>query len=219
MAKKGRIHVESGGSATDIMTALIGCLILILLGILVIVLVSQALIIITDPDHSQIVSVVDSKVDGFRETKAFPNGNTEKEPVYVDVHRDRVEIHRYPYDPQVIRQRELMVPGNPFDKILDQVAEDAANRYVVFLIRPNASQLGRQLREGVSKKGGIDIGVELFRSDQIVDHVSASAILREEEKKNRLEKMKGEGGGSPASNPPSATSSEPPPSAPITPAD
>ena len=109
MARKAASKIQAGGSGTDIMTSLIGCLILILLGILVIIFVSQVLVIITEPDNKDILSVVESKVDGFRESKAFPHGNRFKEPTYVDVYQNKVVIH--PGDIEV-PQRELYQKQN-----------------------------------------------------------------------------------------------------------
>jgi hypothetical protein len=193
--RKGRQSVsENGSSATDIMTALIGCLILILLGILLIILVAQSLIQITDPEKSQIVSVVPSNVDGFREDKAFPRGNTEKEPTYVDVRRDRVEIHRPEYAaPLVVSHRELRREANPLDEVINLVVENAASEYVVFLVRPDGAKLARTLRAGVKDKR-IDVGWELFDSKRVVDNVSATAKLkREMAEKKRLEMLNPDG--------------------------
>jgi len=208
--RKGRQTTgDNGGSATDIMTALIGCLILILLGILVIVLVTQALIMITDPDKSQIVSVVPSNVDGFREDKAFPKGNTEKEPTYVDVRRDRVEIHRPEYAaPLIVSHRELRREGNPLEEVINLVVENASTEYVVFLVRPDGAKLARNLRAGVKEKR-IDVGWELFDSKREVNHVSATAKLKREiAEKKRLEMMN-QGGASPT--PPGTPTGQPTP--------
>jgi len=193
--RKGRQSLsENGSSATDIMTALIGCLILILLGILLIILVAQSLIMITDPEKSQIVSVVPSNVHGFPEDKAFPKGNTEKEPTYVDVRRDRVEIHRPEYaSPLVVSHRELHRAGNPLEEVINIIVENASAEYVVFLVRPDGAKLARTLRAGVKEKR-IDVGWELFDSKRIVDHVSATAKLKREiAEKKRLEMLNQDG--------------------------
>ncbi len=177
MGKKRKASAASAGggsSAMDIMTSLIGCLILILLGILVIVLVSQIMVALADPDNKQVSSVVESQVDGFRESDAFPEGNVYKEPLYVDVHPDKVVV--YPYDAE-FSQRRIIFETTDYDTMLEVVASRPDKEYVLFLVRPQASRvynllrrrieaLNRTLRDASSQ---IDMGMELYESDREVD--------------------------------------------------
>ena len=79
MARKAASKFQAGGSGTDIMTSLIGCLILILLGILIMVFITETVMVIAEPDNKSVQSVVKSHVEGFPESKAFPHGNRFKE--------------------------------------------------------------------------------------------------------------------------------------------
>jgi hypothetical protein len=167
------------------MTSLIGCLILILLGILIIIFVAQVLVVITEPDNKDIVSVVESRVDGFRESKAFPDGNLVKEPTYIDVHQNMVIIHPGQTE---IPQRELFLPKNRLTDILDEIRKDAENQYVILLVRPRAAKLQRYLRDQVIAQYNLDIGIELFESARPVEHVSSTRKLLQEQKEADAEK-------------------------------
>jgi hypothetical protein len=174
MGKRRKTKGDDRGSGTDIMTSLIGCLILILLGILIIIFVAQVLVVITEPDNKDIVSVVESRVDGFRESKAFPDGNLVKEPTYIDVHQNMVVIHPGQTE---IPQRELFLPKNRLTDILDEIRNDAENQYVILLVRPRAAKLQRYLRDQVISQYNLDIGIELFESARPVEHVSSTRKL------------------------------------------
>ena len=186
MSKRKNVALGQGsGSGTDIMTSLIGCLILILLGILIIIFVAQVLVVITEPDNKDIVSVVESRVDGFRESKAFPDGNLVKEPTYIDVHQNMVIIHPGQTE---IPQRELFLPKNRLTDILDEIRKDAENQYVILLVRPRAAKLQRYLRDQVISQYNLDIGIELFESARPVEHVSSTRKLLQEQKEADAEK-------------------------------
>lgn len=183
--RKNRALGSGGGSGTDIMTSLIGCLILILLGILIIIFVAQVLVVITEPDNKDIVSVVESRVDGFRESKAFPDGNLIKEPTYIDVHQNMVVIHPGQTE---IPQRELFLPENRLTDILEEIRKDAENQYVILLVRPRAAKLQRYLRDQVIAQYNLDIGIELFESARPVEHVSSTRKLLEAQKEAASER-------------------------------
>ncbi len=178
MGRRGKGGPKAGGdSAVDIMTALIGCLILILIGILVIVLVTQTMIIIVTPDEKDIKSVVTSSVDGMREENAFPFGNREKEPTYIDVHANRIVILDYDAakGDVEISARELETPGNLFETKVLELEADKANQYAVLLVRPGAPILSRRLRKILHDDRHIDLGYELVSSTDVFEgHRSAT---------------------------------------------
>jgi hypothetical protein len=165
---------SNGTSAGDIMTSLIGCLIFILLGIMIMVLVSQVLVAVADPDGKQVISVVESHVDGFRESEAFPEGNIFKEPLYVDVHPDKVVV--YPYDAE-FSQRSIIFETTDYDTMLEVVASRPDKEYVLFLVRPQASRVYNLLRRRIEAfnrtlrdpSTHIEMGMELYESDRKVD--------------------------------------------------
>ncbi|MFT5123472.1 MAG: hypothetical protein ACI9TH_001739 [Kiritimatiellia bacterium] len=194
MPKRNYNLTDGGGSGTDIMTSLIGCLILILLGILMIIFVAQVLVVITEPDNKSIVSVVESKVDGFRESKAFPDGNREKEPTYIDVHQNMVIVHPGQTE---IPQRELFQPKNRLTDILEQIHEDPENQYVILLVRPRAAKLQRYLKDTVIAKYNLDIGIELYESAREVEHVSSTRQLLQKKKQAAAEAEAAGTGGAP----------------------
>lgn len=182
MGKRRQSGDEGGGSsAMDIMTALIGCLILILLGILVIVLVSQVLIAIVSPDDKEVRTMVDSNVAGFPESRAFPKGNTHKEPLYIDVHPNHLVLIGYD---RTVQAREIYFPDNDYDTALDTVSSRADLEYVLFLVRPGATELYRSLLEKIDYHNStskqelrVQYGMELFEAGR---EVKIEEALREQ---------------------------------------
>lgn len=201
----GRRRSHSGNSgngsssATDLMTCLIGCLILVFIGILLMVFIAQSLIKISDTTNAKIITVTPSMVDGFREDRAFPQGNIAKEPTYLDVRRDKVVIHP---NNIVVEQRDLFVsrraakkgelnfdftPDGDLDRLTRNIQENATGEYVVMLVRPGAADISKKISE-VLRARQIDVGRELYSSDRLVEHVSKTReyyrLKREAEKNN-----------------------------------
>ncbi len=147
----------------DMMSALIGCLILILIGILLIIMVSQALIVIVQPDDVDVEAVVVSNVAALsEESNAFPHGNKEKEPWYFDVHQHKVGVYPGSWE---MPTRELNTPGNKIEQKLKQIASVKEKDYVVLLIRPNGAEVARKIKKMVTERYHIDVGTELFESN------------------------------------------------------
>ena len=214
MSNRRTEAIEGGGSGTDIMTSLIGCLILILLGILMIVFVSQVLVMITEPDNKEILSVVESKVDGFRESKAFPDGNLFREPTYIDVHQNKIVIHP---GEEVVTQRELYQKQNAFFKLLDEIKGNHQNESIILLVRPRAAGLKRYLQQIVKEDYKLDLGVELYESAREVEHVSSTRELLKKQQADAAKKTKEARalGGKALKNDPAPE--EPKPAQPVTP--
>jgi hypothetical protein len=183
MAVRRRKRNEGGGSgtggstATDIMTSLIGVMILVLIGILLTTVITQAVVVLADPNTKEIVSVLESKVDGFPEERAFPHNQDMKEPIYLEVWKDRVIIHPKLKDADVVTQMQLRNKDNELAKRVEEVAANAGDFYFVLVVRPGAAQLGRQLRD-VMRNKGVDVGVDLFDSKRVMEHVSQTTENR-----------------------------------------
>jgi hypothetical protein len=155
MAKRASQAVEmdlSSFMAVLIMT--IGCM--------VVILVSNVIIIISNPENTTITSIVKSALTEGQDP--FPQGNKAKEPSYIDVRRDRLVI--YPGE-SIVPIRDLQLEGNEFEKLLDRVAANIADEYVVLLCRPGSVVVSRQLQKNISQRG-IELGVELFEQDREV---------------------------------------------------
>ncbi len=190
---------NGSGSATDLMTCLIGCLILVFIGILLMVFIAQSLIKISDTTNAKIITVTPSMVDGFREDRAFPQGNIAKEPTYLDVRREKVVIHP---NNIVVEQRDLFVskrpqkkgelnydftPDGDLDRLTRNIQDNATGEYVVMLVRPGAADISKRISD-LLRQRGIDVGRELYASDRLVEHVSKTReyyrLKREAEKKS-----------------------------------
>jgi len=189
MGGRKRRNEEGSDASMDMMTALIGCLILILIGILVIIMVSQALIVVVSPDSQKVQAIQTSAVDGLPEDKAFPDGNIDKEPTYIDVHRDHLVI--YPGKKTVTR-RQLEKDGNAFERKIKALSKQRAERYVVFMVRPYAAKLARTLRKKVIEEDLLDVGTELVNSKFVFAHDSKTEELLEKELKEQEEAEKAE---------------------------
>jgi hypothetical protein len=165
-----------GSAATDIMTSLIGIMILVLIGILLTTVITQAVVVLADPTQKDVVTVLQSQVDGFPEERAFPHGNDKKQPIYLEVVKDKVIIHPGKAE---VSQRELRQPDNLVAKKIDEAATNADDYYFVLVIRPGAALLGRQLRTEIRKRG-LDVGVDLFDSARQLEHVSKTEESRKQ---------------------------------------
>jgi hypothetical protein len=211
--KEMNIGGSGGTTASDIMTSLIGVMILVLIGILLTTIITQAIVVIADPNTKDVVSVLTSEVDGFPESKAFPHGNKDVEPVYVEVFRDHILIHPKNL---VLTQRDLALKGNLLALEIDRVASDAVKSYFVLMVRPGGAQVARALRTEIRKRG-VEVGVDLLESTRQMTHVSQTTEARRKmmEAINRRNKGGGAAPGSPApvtpapSVPPASTPSPP----------
>ncbi|HBA83065.1 MAG TPA: hypothetical protein DCZ95_03125 [Verrucomicrobia bacterium] len=167
--------------------------ILMLIGVLMIMLVSNVLTIISNPENIKITSIPVSanlsEKQGEEEGKVspFPFGNKNKEPSYIDVHRDRMIL----YDPdpvlkdQVVALRDLEQEGNSFEKLLTRVETNKANDYIILLARPRSAIVVRRLKK-VIRDRGVDVGVELFEADRDVNYdkaIKASGKAQDGEKR------------------------------------
>ena len=179
--KSGGMSVggTGGNSATDIMTSLIGVMILVLIGILLTTVITQAVVVLADPNSKDVVTVLESQVDGFPEEKAFPLGNDKKDPIYLEVWKDRVIIHPKVKDSDVVTQRDLRNKDNELARKVEEVAANAGDFYFVLVVRPGAAQLARQLRD-VMRNKGVDVGVDLFDSKRKLEHVSKTTEMRKQ---------------------------------------
>ena len=76
----------------DIMTAAIGCLVLILIAVLIIILVANIVVYIGDPENLDIAGDFPQYVNLTFENadQPFPEGNIDYVPYYIDVHHDKL---------------------------------------------------------------------------------------------------------------------------------
>lgn len=166
MARKANTGVEmdlSSFMAVLIMT--IGCM--------VVILVSNVIIIVSNPDNTRITSIIKTAIwnagEDSKESPPFPDGNTSKEPAYIDVRRDRLII--YPGE-NIVPVRDLQLEGNEFENLLDRVSTNIASEYIVLLLRPGSVVVSRQLQKTITQRG-IDLGYELFREGREVNYAQA----------------------------------------------
>lgn len=141
------------------------------IGALVMLLVSNTLIIVSNPENTQITSIITSSLyvedgTGTEGDAPFPQGNKLKEPAYIDVHRDRVII--YPGE-EVVPIRDLEREGNAFDQLLDEVYDKRQDEYIILLVRPRSAQVATHLRN-VIRDRNIDVGFELFETGRPVNY-------------------------------------------------
>jgi hypothetical protein len=145
------------------------------IGALVVLLVSNTLVIISNPENTQITSVITSSLyvpaplgKGDEGGAPFPQGNTRKEPSYIDVHRDRIII--YPGE-HVLPVRDLERTGNALENLLQHLEENRDEEYAILLVRPRASMVARQLAKAIRDRG-IGLGQELYEEERQVNYDS-----------------------------------------------
>lgn len=159
-------------------------IILMTVGCLVILLVVNTVIIISNPENIRITSVVKGALyepgrrRGLETGAPFPFGNRQKEPVYFDVHPDRITIYPGKKD---VYLTDLIIPGNPLERAMDVVERHRDTHYVVILARPGTAWLTRKLRRLLASRG-VDVGFELFEEEREVEYkpsVRADLIAQE----------------------------------------
>lgn len=135
------------------------------IGCMVVILVSNVIIIVSNPNNTRITSIIQSSLEGRSDSgQPFPLGNIVKEPAYIDVQREYLQI--YPGE-DIVRIRDLTLEGNAFEQLLDRVSTNKANEYIILLVRPGSVKVSRQLRKVIEQRD-IDIGFELFRTGREV---------------------------------------------------
>jgi hypothetical protein len=82
--------------------------------------------------------------------------NMRLDPVFVDVHPDKVFILS---ENTEVPAAGLATPDNPFEQFLEQIAGVKERRYVVLLLRPGSEQISRRLRPQVISRE-IELGIE-----------------------------------------------------------
>lgn len=84
--------------------------------------------------------------------------NMRKDPIYIDVHSNRFILVE---EEKTIKESELAVKHNIFDKFMEQVARLRKQRYLLLLLRPGSEQLRQQLQQ-ITQKYDVDIGVDVW---------------------------------------------------------
>ncbi len=155
------------------------------IGALVMLLVSNTLIIVSNPENTQITSIITSSLyveegTGTEGDAPFPQGNKLKEPAYIDVHRDRIIIYSNHDELEdgageksskgiVVPIRELERPGTAFEQLLDLVYDRRQDEYIILLVRPRSAQVAAHMRN-VIKDRNIDMGFELFEEGRPIPY-------------------------------------------------
>ena len=144
-------------------------IVLMLVGVLMIMLISNVLTIISNPDNIKIGAIVSGSVyeeDADEQDQAAPPTfqNMSKNPVYVEVKGHELII--YP-DYTRVKDTELRIPGNPWEKFIERIATVRETRYIVLLLRPDSALFQRQLRR-VIKDHQIEVGFEPWDTNRRV---------------------------------------------------
>ena len=150
------------------------------IGALVVLLISNTMVIISNPENTTVTSIIktsmfvpDGEADGG---SPFPMGNENKEPRYIDVHRDRIIM--YPGS-ILLPVRELDQPNNALERFLEEVYVLRNEEYVVLLVRPYSAEVYRRIAKAVRDRD-IDLGIELFEAGRDVDYDARKAAATRE---------------------------------------
>ena len=152
------------------------CIILMMIGLLVIVLIINVMTIVSNPENIRITSIIQSSgqyADGSKDgasTPPFPFGNKNKEPLYVDVHRDHLVL--YP-GAEVVPLRDLERQGNGFEVMLGVISTNRETEYLVLLAWPGTASVVHRLKK-VVRDSGVDLGFELYEADRVVEYDRAA---------------------------------------------
>lgn len=142
-------------------------IVLMLIGVLMIMLISNVLTIISNPENITIDALVtgivyqaDEEDRGQFVPPKFQN--ITQKPIYIDVEPDRLII--YP-ERIVVPARDLLIQGNEFEKLLNEVEQVKEANYFVLLLRPGSATFQRRLRKVIHDRG-IDVGFEPWEADR-----------------------------------------------------
>lgn len=83
-------------------------------------------------------------------------GQTEKTPVFVECREDQMVLHP---DQETETLVQASAPGSAFQRLIDFVAADAANRYVIVFVFPKGIECFQQARDVIEDRN-LDIGYE-----------------------------------------------------------
>ena len=158
---------KNGASGTDIMTTLVGCLILILMAVMLLVFVVEVTTTtLASPEQKGIESALLRPVVGFDDARAFPDGDLTRESIYLDVYGDKVVLVNQRFEiPQRALWDENHEAHQRFHRILESVEQNADEQTVVMLVRPGAAKTQRMVRK-VVKGYDVDLGIELFETSR-----------------------------------------------------
>ncbi|MFT5125431.1 MAG: hypothetical protein ACI9TH_005086 [Kiritimatiellia bacterium] len=162
MRKSDSVIKGESSSGTDLMTALIGCLILIVCSILIVVFVTTVTVT-TAEVHQNGIGFEYGQIDAFAQGRAFPDRAHSKEPIYIEVRLDGLTV--YPQHLE-ITQEEAYRKDGPLYELLDQLKADDTDRFVILLVRPNAVVMQRFARTLIKDTYGMDIGIDYYESSQ-----------------------------------------------------
>jgi hypothetical protein len=138
----------------------------IVTGLICLILFVIALRIALNPKALKIVSF-----RLFSSVRADPRNP--KIPSYIDCHPDRVVL--YPGEINVTWE-DLQRPDNPLEKMLNRIQANAANEYVIVMVRPQSLKFYRTVRNLVGKRP-IDVGYDAIDADFRVDWDEAVRAL------------------------------------------
>lgn len=96
-----------------------------------------------------------------------------KVPSYIDCQPDGLTL--YPGETKVTWE-DLQRPENAVVKMLDKIQVDAANQYVIVMVRPESVKFYRQIRKMVGQRP-IDVGYDAIDADFKVDWGAALRAL------------------------------------------
>lgn len=164
----------------DIMTAAIGCLVLVLISCLMLVLITSVSMSFGDPDNMDVAGGEEFSLTRYVQTdyevdNPFPQGNRTLSPNYIDIHPDKLVF--YP-SRDILQLHDLDEPDNRFLQELHAMQHDQdlkTNSYIILLIRPRTAKIANFLRASI-KREGLQLGYELWPSDRVVDFRSADEV-------------------------------------------
>ena len=160
----------------DIMTAAIGCLVLVLISCLMLVLITSVSMSFGDPSNMNVggddFTLTRYVQSDYEVDEPFPSGNRTLSPNYIDVQPDKLVF--YP-SRHILQIHDLDEPNNRFEQEIYQMTNDptlVTNSYLVLLIRPKTARIANHLRSAI-KRADIPLGYELWPNDREVDFRSA----------------------------------------------
>ncbi|MCO6399637.1 MAG: hypothetical protein J5I99_00220 [Verrucomicrobia bacterium] len=131
----------------------------IMMSLICLVLVVMIMPVIQNPQQYKVLSFSQLVKAMQRKTPAG------LQPVYIDCHPDRAVV--LPGDISVSVQ-DILLHGNPIDRLLARIQANADKEYVVLLARPGSFAVFRHLRKELIRRG-IVAGSDVLPSNAVLD--------------------------------------------------
>lgn len=132
----------------------------IVLKLITLILIVQVIPIALNPERYKILA--------FEElfTSRKQHAGPVKVPTYFDCGPDQVEIIP---GRKIVSYRELREPGNPVERTVEKLAQNAEKEYAILIVRPHSLPVYRHLRRTLGSYAALEVGYDVLEAGRTID--------------------------------------------------